>query len=93
MPPVPLLVLALYAPMSVAAFVLYAVDKRAARRGAWRTPETTLHLLELGFGWPGALVAQRVLRHKNRKAAYQVVFWGIVALHAAGWAGWWWLGR
>ncbi|GJM18995.1 MAG: hypothetical protein DHS20C14_12080 [Phycisphaeraceae bacterium] len=85
MPNAALIIGTLYALMSGIAFVAYALDKRAARRGAWRTPESTLHLIELLGGWPGALAAQRMLRHKNRKRRYQLVFWCIVALHAAAW--------
>lgn len=77
-----------YAGMSVAALAVYARDKRAARRGGRRTPEATLHLLELLGGWPGALLAQRWLRHKNAKPGYQAAFWAIVALHLGAW-GWW----
>jgi len=40
-----------------------------------------LHFLALCGGWPGALAAQHLLRHKNRKQAFQVVFWGTVALN------------
>ena len=74
-----------YLAMSAIAFGAYALDKRAARCQGGRTPEMTLHLLELLGGWPGALLAQRVLRHKNAKASYQIVFWLIGALHVAGW--------
>lgn len=87
----PLAVLILYAVMSVAAFVAFWVDKRRAGRGAWRIPERTLHTIELLGGWPGALAARRVLRHKSVKRSYAVVLWFIVALHAAGWAAWAWL--
>jgi uncharacterized membrane protein YsdA (DUF1294 family) len=74
-----------YALVSLLTLVVYAWDKRAARRGGRRTPEATLHLLELLGGWPGALVAQRLIRHKNAKPGYQIVFWLIVALHLAAW--------
>ena len=80
-----LVVVAIYAVVSVIAFVTYALDKRAARLGRPRTPEATLHILELLGGWPGALLAQRLIRHKNAKTSYQVVFWLIVAVHVAGW--------
>lgn len=86
-----LLVLIVYAVASVITFFVYGADKRAARRGRWRTPEATLHLLELMGGFPGALVAQRVFRHKRGKVSYLIVFWLIVAVHIAGWAGWFWL--
>lgn len=74
-----------YALMSLITFVAYYTDKRAARLGRLRTPEATLHVLELLGGWPGALLAQRLIRHKNAKVGYQVVFWLIVAVHIAGW--------
>ncbi len=76
--------------MSGVTWVAYVLDKRAARREAQRTPEATLHLMELLGGWPGALIAQRSLRHKNRKRSYQIAFWWIVALHCVALAVWSW---
>ena len=64
-----------YAAASLISMALYARDKRAARRGLQRTPERTLQGLAVIGGWPGALLAQGLLRHKNRKAAFQRVFW------------------
>ena len=55
-------------------FVAYWIDKRAAQAQARRTPEATLHLLELLGGWPAAWLAQRVLRHKSSKQRYQLAF-------------------
>jgi len=86
-----LLILLAYAVASVITFLAYAQDKRAARRGRWRTPEATLHLLELLGGFPGAMLAQRVFRHKRGKVGYLIVFWLIVAVHVAGWGTWIWL--
>jgi uncharacterized membrane protein YsdA (DUF1294 family) len=68
-------VLAAYSVLSVATFAIYGWDKRAAQAGRRRTPENTLHLLSLAGGWPGALVAQRLFRHKTRKRSFQVAFW------------------
>jgi uncharacterized membrane protein YsdA (DUF1294 family) len=79
---------AIYVAMSLVALSLYAIDKRRARRGAWRISEATLHAVELFGGWPGAWIAQRLFRHKLQKGSYTVVFWTIVALHVCGW-GWW----
>jgi uncharacterized membrane protein YsdA (DUF1294 family) len=76
---------AVYAGMSLLAIALYAADKRRAARGQWRISEATLHLVELLGGWPGALVAQRALRHKRWKRSYLIIFWLIVAAHAALW--------
>ena len=80
------LAIAAYVLMSIVTVIAYVRDKRAARAGRRRTPEARLHLLELLGGWPGAFLAQRLIRHKNAKAGYQMVFWAIVALHGTGWA-------
>lgn len=78
MPP---LVFAVYVVVSLLTFIMYAVDKSAAKHGAWRTPESTLHLLSLAGGWPGALVAQQTLRHKSKKRSFRAVFWVTVLLN------------
>jgi uncharacterized membrane protein YsdA (DUF1294 family)/cold shock CspA family protein len=80
----PLWVAGAYSLASVAAFISYAMDKSAATSGGWRTPESTLHMLALVGGWPGALVAQQALRHKSSKAEFRQVFWGTVLLNVAG---------
>jgi uncharacterized membrane protein YsdA (DUF1294 family)/cold shock CspA family protein len=67
--------------LSVVTFYLYWRDKFAAQRGAWRTPEATLHLAGLAGGWPGGWLAQRLLRHKSNKASFRKVYWGTVVLH------------
>ena len=72
---VPPAIFGIYTVFSLMTFGVYAYDKSAARKGAWRTPEKTLHLLSLAGGWPGALVAQQQLRHKSRKASFRAVFW------------------
>ncbi|AGW92348.1 MULTISPECIES: DUF1294 domain-containing protein [Cupriavidus] len=73
---------------SILAFLAYAADKARAARNAWRIPEAKLHLLALCGGWPGALAAQHLLRHKNRKPAFQANFWGTVVLNIAAMALW-----
>ncbi len=65
---------------SVVTFAFYAWDKRRAVRKEWRTPEKILHLCALLGGWPGAFLAQRLLRHKNAKVPFQIVFWLIVVV-------------
>lgn len=78
---IPAEVAAIYLALSLVTFVLYARDKSAARRGAWRTSESTLQLLGLAGGWPGGLIAQNLLRHKSRKASFQWGFWVTVILN------------
>jgi uncharacterized membrane protein YsdA (DUF1294 family) len=75
--------MAWYLTLSLLTLLVYARDKTAARSGAWRTPENTLHTLALLGGWPGAWFAQRRLRHKSRKQPFQAVFWITVLLNLA----------
>jgi uncharacterized membrane protein YsdA (DUF1294 family)/cold shock CspA family protein len=83
----PFAVLGFYFVASIAAFVAYALDQSAARNDQWRTRESTLHLFALIGGWPGALAAQNLLRHKTKKQSFQIVFWVTVVLNcgALGW--------
>lgn len=76
----------LYSAMSMATFIVYALDKRAARRGDWRVGENTLHGLSLACGWPGALLAQQVLRHKSVKPAFRRLYWATVVINIAAFA-------
>ena len=84
---IPMPILLVYLVASSATFAAYALDKRAAETGSWRTSESTLHLLSLAGGWPGALIAQNRLRHKTRKQPFRVVFWATVVLNCAA-LGW-----
>ncbi|POZ52453.1 DUF1294 domain-containing protein [Methylovulum psychrotolerans] len=78
----------LYLGASPVAFVMYWLDKSAARRGRWRTQESSLLLCGLVGGWPGAFVAQRLFRHKSAKLPFQLCFWATVLVNigALGWA-------
>lgn len=84
---IPLAILILYHAASAIAFLAYALDKEAAKNKRWRTKESTLHMLGLVGGWPGALLAQKIIRHKSRKQEFQAVFWTTVILNccAFGW--------
>ncbi|WP_159271556.1 DUF1294 domain-containing protein [Variovorax boronicumulans] len=90
----PLLALAVVAGLSLLTFGAYAFDKRAAQAGRWRTQESTLHLLALAGGWPGAWCAQQLLRHKSSKASFLWRFYVTVALHCAALGAWvFWLSK
>ncbi len=80
----------LYAAASALCFAFYAIDKAAARAGRDRIPESML--LSLGFigGWPGAIVAQQLYRHKTAKLAFRLRFWLGVAANVAIFV--WWTG-
>ncbi|MBZ2206680.1 DUF1294 domain-containing protein [Massilia soli] len=78
--PIPVLAV-VYACASLVCFAAYAIDKRAARTNRRRTHEQTLLLLGLACGWPGAFLAQVMLRHKSSKRAFQIKFWWTVVLN------------
>jgi len=78
---VPNMVAIAYLGLSAVCFVTYAADKYAAKSGGWRTKESTLLLIGLAGGWPGALLAQQFLRHKSVKASFRTAFWGTVVVN------------
>lgn len=80
---VPSWVAGLYFFASLFAFVMYAIDKRAATKRSWRISESTLLGLGLAGGWPGAVLAQQFFRHKTSKSAFLRAFWTSVFLNLA----------
>lgn len=84
---IPWAIVGLYFAASVIAFFMYWRDKSAAQEGRWRTKESSLLLCGLIGGWPGALIAQQVFRHKSSKIKFQICFWSTVAINCAG-LGW-----
>lgn len=80
--------LAFYASLNLITWVQYFLDKKAAQNAARRRiPEIRLHLLALAGGWPGALLAQRMFRHKSSKQSFQEAYRATVIMHccALGW--------
>lgn len=86
----PFVVLIAYFLASCVAYVAYFLDKAASLKGNWRTRESTLHFFSVVGGWPGAMLAQRTLRHKTQKHSFQVTYWVTVVLNCAalGWLLW-----
>jgi uncharacterized membrane protein YsdA (DUF1294 family) len=62
-----------YSLLSVLALLLYAGDKKKAKKKRWRIPEKLL--LGVGFfgGAVGALLAMQLFRHKTRHWYFWVV--------------------
>lgn len=71
----------LYGIMSCVCFIAYAIDKAAAVAGRRRISEATLIFLGMTGGWPGAIIAQQVLRHKSTKQTFRASFWGSVVVN------------
>lgn len=80
----PLIITGIYIVMSLIAFATYAIDKSAAQKNHWRIKESTLHLLSLIGGWPGAFFAQKKLRHKSSKKEFKRVYWVTIILNLSG---------
>ncbi len=74
-----LIILLGYIGLSLVTFIAYAIDKSRAQKDLWRTSESTLQILALFGGWPGALIAQQKLRHKSKKVSFRVVL-GVTVL-------------
>ena len=88
-------VLAWVLVLSLADFLLMGVDKRRARRGAWRVPEKTFFLVAVLGGSPGAILGMRLFHRKTRHWYFK---WGLpatlIAQLALGiWLFWIWNGR
>ena len=71
----PVLLAVGYGVMSLTCGFFYLHDKTAAQANEWRIPEGTLLMLGLLGGWPGAIMAQQMLRHKTSKVSFRVAFW------------------
>ena len=71
--PLVVVLLGWYLASSLLAFLVFAHDKRAARRHRHRVPERRLHVLELIGGFPGAWLAIMLLRHKSSKPSFLAV--------------------
>ncbi|NLQ18414.1 DUF1294 domain-containing protein [Marinomonas sp. M1K-6] len=87
MPTEYLVLLSFYGLLSLVIFCFYGVDKFAAIRGKQRIRESTLHILSLVGGWPGAMLGQAVFRHKTKKLRFLVVFWLTIMVNLVCLAG------
>ena len=61
--------------LSLVSVAVYGFDKRRAKLEGDRVPEKTLHILSLLGGWPGAIIGQKLFRHKTIKTRFRLVFW------------------
>jgi uncharacterized membrane protein YsdA (DUF1294 family)/cold shock CspA family protein len=80
---IPWFVPLVYIALSCIAVFAYAFDKSAAMNRRWRTQESTLLIIGLLGGWPGAWIAQRMFRHKTQKASFRYAFLFTVLANAS----------
>ncbi len=72
MPPAQDLFLIVVAVMNVITFFAFGVDKRRARLGRSRIPESRLLGLTFATGLIGGWVGMSVFRHKTKKTSFQL---------------------
>ncbi|MBR5598936.1 MAG: DUF1294 domain-containing protein [Alphaproteobacteria bacterium] len=74
-----LVFLLLHFPLiNIITFIAYGRDKRLAKLGQWRIPEIQLHTLELLGGTIGAILGQKIFRHKCKKKSYKATFYATI---------------
>ena len=66
---------------SLTSFVVFAYDKWRAKRQRGRISERSLHLLAWVGGWPGAVLARELFRHKTQKLTFRLLLPMIAAAH------------
>ena len=69
--------------INLCAFVAFGIDKLKARRGAWRTPESTLLLLAAIGGSFGSFLGMKVWRHKTQHKKITILVPLLMAIHIA----------
>ena len=62
---------------------MYIADKRKAKKGRWRTPESTLILLAFAGGSVGALAGMYVFRHKTKHWKFRILVPLAFVVHVA----------
>lgn len=77
------------------AFVLMGIDKRRAKKDAWRVKEKTLFLPVLLGGGVGGILGMKVFHHKTKHWYFRFGFPAILILEIAGvlWLVWYFMIR
>ena len=63
--------------VNIAGFATMGIDKRRARRKAWRIPESTLFLIAIIGGSIGSIAGMYFFRHKTLHPSF---VWGMPAI-------------
>ena len=77
------------------AFALMGIDKRRAKKDAWRVKEKTLFLPVLLGGGVGGILGMKAFRHKTKHWYFRFGFPAILILEIAGvlWLVWYFMIR
>ena len=74
--------------VGVIGIILLCTDKYKATHEKWRIKERTLHIWEWIGGIFLMLPAMYIIRHKNRKVAYNWISWAAFVLWVSGLVYW-----
>lgn len=70
-----------YIAINILTFVLFFIDKRAAKKNLWRKKESLLMGMILVGGVVGGFLGIFLLRHKSRKLKFKFVLVLSIILH------------
>ena len=68
-----MLLIPVFAIISLITLILYGVDKRRAKKGKWRIPERVLIGFSLLGGGIGGWLGMKLFRHKTRHWYFHVI--------------------
>lgn len=77
----PPIVVLFYILISAITYAVYAFDRSAMYHNDWRVSEWLLHTLSVLGGWPGALMAQALLKFKTLEQPFRMIFWLTVLIN------------
>lgn len=67
-----ILLLIYFGAINLISFQTMRLDKKKARRGEWRTPESVLFLQAIIGGSIGSILAMNLFHHKTRKTSFRI---------------------
>ena len=78
-------VLGFYVAINLVVLFLFMVDKHKAKKNQRRVSEKTLLLAGFLGGGIGALLAQKLFRHKTQKGYFTITYVLAIIVHVAIW--------
>jgi uncharacterized membrane protein YsdA (DUF1294 family) len=76
-----------YLGASLITAILFVIDKQLAVNRSHRISEKNLFLASLFCGWPGGLLAMKLVRHKTQKGSFHVMM-GLAVIGNIGFVLW-----
>lgn len=67
--------------VNIIGFIIMGIDKKRARKKAWRIPEATLFLIALIGGTIGSIIGMYTFHHKTRRWYFVYGMPAILLLH------------